>query len=264
MLKEKFNLFREFKFFSFSVLFIGVIKNIYELFIIKKIKFKKKIVKFYITNEMTAARAFLFGKKEKEVYDFIDKYLKEKHIFFDVGANVGVFSIYAGLYKNSKCFAFEPEYSNLFLLKKNIILNKLEDKISIFPCSISNKNDFSTLHLSSKEDGSALHSTSKENIIFTDENSRVVMKIGTVNSSIDHFVNLTRIYPDMLKIDTDGAEFMILKGAKKTLQTLKYLAIEMPALSKQKENCLDLLKKSKFKLLRKISKNRNLFFIKDA
>ena len=85
-------------------------------------KFKDKKILFYSTNEMTISRAILFGKKEKEVYQFIDRYLEKEDIFFDIGANVGVFSIYSSLFKEAKSIAFEPEYSNLYLLKKNIMI----------------------------------------------------------------------------------------------------------------------------------------------
>ena len=115
---NKIRFFKQFKFFSLSVLF----SNLFEWFInflsIKKIKFKGKKIFFYSTNEMTISRAILFGKKEKEVYEFIDRYLEKEDVFFDIGANVGVFSIYSSLFKEAKSIAFEPEYSNLYLLKK--------------------------------------------------------------------------------------------------------------------------------------------------
>ena len=60
-------------------------------------------------------------QKEKEVRIFIDKYLEKDQIFFDIGANIGVFSLYAAIKKNAKVYAFEPEYSNLSLLKENIL-----------------------------------------------------------------------------------------------------------------------------------------------
>ena len=56
---------------------------------------------------MSLVRAELFGKKEKEVYEFIETYLSSDDVFFDIGANVGVFSIYSSIFKNAKCIAFE-------------------------------------------------------------------------------------------------------------------------------------------------------------
>ena len=49
---------------------------------------------------MTIARAHLFGIKEKEVYEFIDRYLGENDTFVDIGANVGVFSIFSCIFKS--------------------------------------------------------------------------------------------------------------------------------------------------------------------
>ena len=117
-MKKKIRLFRIFNFFSFSVLFSSLIEYLQNLLSIKKIKFKGKEIKFYVSSEMSLVRAELFGKKEKEVYEFIETYLSSDDVFFDIGANVGVFSIYSSIFKNAKCIAFEREFSNLYLLKK--------------------------------------------------------------------------------------------------------------------------------------------------
>ena len=143
-----------------------MLNSIFEFFqnflSIKTIKYENKKIKFFINSEISAIRAELFGKKEKEIYDFISKNLNSSDILFDIGANVGVFSIYSSSIKNIKCVAFEPEYSNLYLLK-NIILNNLQNKIFVYPIALSNKSELSMLNLSSIKSGTAIHTVSKRN-----------------------------------------------------------------------------------------------------
>ena len=68
--------------------------------------------------------------------DWLDKTLHDGDVFFDVGANVGIYSLYAALRNpKTKVYAFEPEYSNLHQLKQNILLNSLAE--TIFPYSLA-------------------------------------------------------------------------------------------------------------------------------
>ena len=58
---------------------------------------------------------------------------EKKTIFWDIGANIGLYSIYNSIKnKNSFSIAFEPSSSNLRVLSRNISLNKLQNKIKIF------------------------------------------------------------------------------------------------------------------------------------
>ena len=100
------------------------------------------------TNWITHFRWFLIKKKEPEVRFYIDQYLNEDDIFFDIGANIGVFTLYAGKkYKSLQIYCFEPEYSNLYLLKENILKNNLTQKASIYSVGISDFTGISHLHL---------------------------------------------------------------------------------------------------------------------
>ena len=261
-MKNDIKLFLEFKFFSLRIIFFSIIKSLIEIFTVKTIKYRDKKIKFLTTSKMTIARAHLFGIKEKEVYEFIDRYLGENDTFVDIGANVGVFSIFSCIFKKAKCIAFEPEFSNLYLFKQNIILNNLITKIDVYPCSVSDHNSLNFLHLSSLESGEALHSISKKNIEYTDEKGKVVMRTGTYNISLDEFFYHNKANPVMLKIDTDGKELEILNGAVETLKKLKYIALEIPLEIDKKNKCLEILDKNNFKELKDLQKDRNLFFAK--
>ena len=116
--------------------------------------------------------------------------------------------------------------------------------------------------MSSFESGAALHSISKDDIELTDENANVKMKIGTYNISLDDFVKNTGIYPNMLKIDTDGKELEILEGSENVLKNVSYIAFEMPYSIEKREKCIDILNKNMFKEIEELREGRNIFFKK--
>ena len=99
----------------------------------KKIKILDKNVKFFTPNYITNVLIDKFYTKEPETLEWIDSFEKEENkiIFWDIGANIGLYSIYAALkYTNIEVVSFEPSTSNLRILTRNISINKLEEKIN--------------------------------------------------------------------------------------------------------------------------------------
>ena len=105
-------------------------------------KFQKLVVqsagiKFYGLFSIAQSRAEGLLSNAPEMISFIEDYVKDKEIYYDIGANIGVFSMYSAIKKNAKVFAFEPESSNYFMLNKNISLNKLSGKVIAFNIAIN-------------------------------------------------------------------------------------------------------------------------------
>ena len=201
------------------------------------------------TNWITHFRWFLIEKKEPEVRFYIDQYLKEDDIFFDIGANIGVFTLYAGKkYKNLRIYCFEPEYSNLYLLKENILKNDLTMKASIYSVGISDFTGISHLHLQDLKEGAAAHTENRETIQETDEGLKVVWAEGIATATLDYLCEAMNVCPNTIKIDTDGNEAKILDGAVNTLQNpaLRSLIIEMPPSLEASSQCEEILKKNNF------------------
>ena len=114
---------------------------------------------------------------------------------------------------------------------------------------IIKRSGFSRLYLSDTEAGAAVHTESRENISTTDEGYKVVWKEGIMAITLDYFCKENNIYPNCIKIDTDGNEFKILKGASNTLKNsaMRSLIIEMPLHNeKQSIACENILKESGF------------------
>ena len=112
---------------------------------IKKIHLRNDSILLYEVNSLTRYRNDTFFSKEPETLEWIDKFPKES-IFWDVGANIGLYSIYASKTKNSRVTAIEPSVFNLELLAKNIYLNSLNNRINILPFGLSQRSLITNFH----------------------------------------------------------------------------------------------------------------------
>lgn len=181
-------------------------------------------------NELTAWRAQTLFSKEPATITWLDR-LTENDVMLDVGANVGMYSIYAAKWRRAKVFSFEPESQNFALLTKNIVLNNLETKVIPFCAALSDKVSINTLYLSSFswDGGSSCHSFGEE--VGFDLNPRKSgFAQGCVSYTIDEAIESGAIeMPSFIKVDVDGFEHLVLKGAKKTLEDrrLKSICIEI-------------------------------------
>ena len=85
---------------------------------------------FYSPNRLNHFRIETFSTKEPETLEWINKF-SEKSVFWDIGANIGLYTCYAAKLKNCKVYAFEPSIFNLEWLGRNIQLNDLVEKIVV-------------------------------------------------------------------------------------------------------------------------------------
>ena len=180
-------------------------------------------------NWVTKYRARTFNDKEPEMLDWLDENLQEGDIFFDVGANVGIYSIYAALRKpKARVYAFEPEYSNLHQLKMNIINNDLLNNVIPFAIAISDQTGVSYLHIQDFTAGAALSTEQRDSINKT-FGKDVVWKEGIGTSTLDYISENLDIQPNLIKIDVDGNELKILNGGRKVFSNnkLRSIIIEM-------------------------------------
>ena len=123
-------------------------------------KLSNKKMNFLVSNEMTFFRVKSLFSKEPITIDWIRSF-ENNSIFYDIGANVGMYSIFAAVVNNSKVFSFEPEANNFQTLMENLILNNLSDKIIPYPIAISDKTSFTTLHMNIFDKGSSHHAVGK-------------------------------------------------------------------------------------------------------
>ena len=187
-------------------------------------------IKFFIPNHLTEWRVNTFFSKEPETIEWINSFkVKDNLIFWDVGANIGLYSIYNALkHKNSQTISFEPSTSNLRVLSRNISINNLENRIKIFPIALSNvKNMFLTMKEGDFIEGGALSSFGVD-YDYQGKNFSAKMKYKLFGTNIDYLIenNFLEI-PDYIKIDVDGIEHLILEGGSNHLKNKKIKSISI-------------------------------------
>ena len=120
-------------------------------------KLSNKKINFLVSNEMTFFRVKSLFSKEPITIDWIRSF-ENNSIFYDIGANVGMYSIFAAIISNVKVLSFEPESNNFQILMENIFLNNLKNKIDAYPLGLSNTTALTKLYMSTFEKGQGHHS----------------------------------------------------------------------------------------------------------
>jgi len=166
-------------------------------------------------------------EKEPETIEWIDTF-EPGDTLWDIGANVGIYSIYAGV-KGVRCFAFEPHFANYHQLCITIAINGLQDFVTPLCLAFSDRKSVAELNLASLEVGTSM-SNFGEALDFRGQAFQPAFRQGMIGYDIDSFVEDFGVaIPDHLKIDVDGIELPIVAGAEKTLSNpkLKSVSIEL-------------------------------------
>ena len=138
-------------------------------------------------------------------------------VLVDIGANVGMYSIWAAKTRGASVYAFEPESQNYALLNRNISINDLGDTVKAYCVALSDERGYSELHLSDFQPGGSCHSLG-ERVDFAHRPMRPVYSQGCVADRLDDLVaaGIVRV-PDFIKIDVDGFEPKVIAGARRTI-----------------------------------------------
>ncbi len=217
-----------------------------------------KKIRFFVPNQITKWRVDTFFSKEPDTLKWIRNFsYKDQIIFWDIGSNVGLYSIYAALFHdNILVTSFEPSTSNLRILSRNISINNLNDKILIsqFPLN-DQKNSFLEMNESEFIEGWSMNSFGQKsdfegNIFHPKQNYKVY---GT---SIDYLIetNIAKV-PNFIKIDVDGLEHKILMGGKALLKNtkLRSLLVEInEGYKEQFDNIIEIMKTNNFVIEEKV------------
>lgn len=142
-------------------------------------------------------------------------------ILLDIGANVGMYTIWAAKTRGVRVIAFEPEAQNYALLNRNIAMNGLGDRVKAYCLGLSDRDGLSELHLSALGAGGSCHSLG-ERVDFKNEPMTPVYSQGCVAARLDDLVASGAVpVPDHIKLDVDGIEPKIIAGARQVLKERK-------------------------------------------
>lgn len=183
----------------------------------------------------SGVNGYWLGSYELEQTKNFEKLVKEGDVVFDIGANVGFYSLLAAelVGEKGKVFVFEPLFQNYEYLRKHIELNGYKN-IKPFNIAISDKEG--------KEFFSKSLSSATGHLVDSGE-----IKVNTI--AIDDWIKEKKLpIPNILKIDVEGAEDLVLKGAQSILKKFKPLIFLSLHSEKAKNNCFEILRNCGYNL----------------
>lgn len=228
-----------------------------------KIKIENdKYIRFYTPSKISSFRAKTIFTKEPDTIKWINAKGGKNKIFYDIGANMGLFTIFYSKKFGGMTYAFEPSFLNLNLIRKNISLNQIERKVFVIPNPLYDKPIFSNLfQMRSKagDAGTTFKDKKVKNYMLSTmpKAKKNFTGLKVMGQSIDNLVIKKLIKkPNLIKIDVDGNETEVLNGAKKTIRESKKISILVEIQSYNKKKAERLLKSFG---LKKISEEHNNF-----
>lgn len=209
---------------------------------VAKVNHQGTVLSIVTPNNLCQYRADSFASKEPETLEWIDK-IPLNSVIWDIGANVGLYSIYAAKKRNCTVFAFEPSVFNLELLARNIFLNDLTELINIIPVALNDNLKISHMRMTSTDWGGAL-STFEKDFGWDGKSIKQAFDFKTLGISMEDAVEKLSIpLPDYIKIDVDGIEHLILAGGPQVLKSIKGILIEInDNFHEQSDQCEKILK----------------------
>lgn len=247
-------------FYKKKLIFFNYLSEYCELNLYKKKRINNKNFFFYCPNRLIEWRVENILTKEPNTINWIDSFSGKKIIFWDIGSNIGNFSIYAASKhkQNISIYSFEPSTSNLRVLSRNISINKLSNVIKIIPLPLFDKDlDFNSMNESRFTEGTALHTFSKK-YDFKGKNFIIKNKYNILGTSINFLLKNKKIeYPNYIKLDVDGLEHLILEGANNLLKSSfrpKEILVELnPIFTFQFNKAIRILESNNYKLINNIN-----------
>ncbi|MFZ5910083.1 MAG: FkbM family methyltransferase [Chloroflexota bacterium] len=199
-------------------------------------------------------------EKEPETVQWIETYVHKGDVFYDVGANIGAYSLVACAYCSGevKILAFEPSFSNFYQLCRNIILNKFDKSITPYMIALSKSPGVTVFNYHSLDAGSADHwlgenlPTVSSDFVYTQQ-----LLAFSMDYLIEHF---DFPIPNHIKLDVDGAEIDVLRGAEKTLREhgVKSILVEVRDVAGMSEQVHEMLLSAGFSLTLKVDRGDSL------
>ncbi len=166
---------------------------------------------------------YWLGSYEAEKVNAFARALPDKRMVYDMGANVGYYSLIASvlLGRMGGVIAFEPDVRNISFLRRHLSLNHINN-VEIMEAAVSDQSGT----------GVFCQEPSRSMGRLSDESGVAVRTVA-----LDDFIRESHFpKPDVMKIDVEGAEMRVLRGAERILselQPLIFLATHSTALQQE-------------------------------
>jgi len=179
------------------------------------------------TNYLTKLIYWEGGYKQFEYTSIFVKLIKKVDSFFDIGANIGYYSLLAANEnKDIKIVGFEPATGPLHFFNENVRINNFEN-IKIESIALSHKDgNIEFYEIKNKKYKYLEHNLAGESNAGSNTKGRhfIVNKVKTC--TLDNYVEMNKIVGiDLIKMDTEGTENLILEKASFVLAEMKPIII---------------------------------------
>ena len=161
---------------------------------------------------------------EPDTLEWIDGF-QAGDVFYDIGANVGAYSVYAAKRKGVRVIAVEPNPFSFHVLTRNLALNQVFGEVTPLCLALGARTEPGILALKGTECGSVGHSLATEE----SPTGEGAIALHTQVCRLDTLcAEMGQPPPNHIKIDVDGIEHEILMGAEAALRNprLKSVAVE--------------------------------------
>jgi FkbM family methyltransferase len=200
-------------------------------------------LKGYLWTTASSYEYLLGNYEDPMVMEALSSWLKSPTVFYDLGANVGYYSLLANRFiTTGKIYAFEPMPLNRHIFEQHLQLNKkkiADNNILLLPFAISDREkEIVFSNNSNQRDGNTYISGSE---LFKNSGETITVKCF----SIDELIRQGFAAPDIIKIDVEGAEYDVLLGAIDTLKRYRpnvLLATHDCHLPGVRDKCVNFLK----------------------
>lgn len=157
--------------------------------------------------------------KEPETVAWIEQFVRHGEVVYDIGANVGAYSLVVDRATQGTCkvYAFEPSFSTFAQLSRNVALNGSQGRVVPVLVALSDVSGLVAFNYSSLSPGTALHvlgdAVDHQGKPFSPEFSQPVLSYR-----MDDFIEQFALpAPNHIKLDVDGVELKVLRGATRAL-----------------------------------------------
>ncbi len=193
-------------------------------------------IKFELDLSMVVDHFLYFGTKDSSLTDLFTV-IKKDFVIIDVGANIGLMALqFARAASSGKVIAFEPDPDNLTKLRKNISLNTLVN-LTVVPCGLGAFSETVKLYMVDSTNPGMNRVLKNANEKFPFHEINIVKLDDEISER-----NIARV--DLIKIDVEGYEMNVLKGALRTIQQFKpllFIEVDDQYLKEQQSSALELV-----------------------
>ncbi|HEY6507989.1 MAG TPA: FkbM family methyltransferase [Vicinamibacterales bacterium] len=192
--------------------------------------YPKAELRLYVTAKVERKSRLHSCQKEPWTVEWLEQHARPGDTVYDVGANVGAYTLVAAhlVGASGRVVAFEPGYASFAHLCDNIVLNRFAGVVTPVPLPLGDTSRLSHLAYNRLHPGQARHLG--EDGTTNAAKGAAVYEQPVLQCALDDLVHSYGLpHPRLLKIDVDGAELNVLRGARNILKgpTLEHVLMEI-------------------------------------